>query len=90
MDLRVDFQRIDIHGRSSDFDAVLDTVRLSDGGATSTLTAKSAKTTPGDCSQRRHRRRGRAIIGALAAQQGRGDRRSSAAPAASSLSLGLV
>jgi hypothetical protein len=31
MDLHVDFQRIDMRGRSSDFDAVLNTVRLSDG-----------------------------------------------------------
>jgi len=31
MDMRVDFQRIDIRGRASDFDAVLNTVRLPDG-----------------------------------------------------------
>lgn len=31
MDLRVDFQRIEIRGRSSEFDALLNTVRLSDG-----------------------------------------------------------
>ena len=31
MDMRVDFQRIDVRGRSMDFDAVLNTIRLSDG-----------------------------------------------------------
>ncbi len=31
MDLRVDFQRIDVRGRTSDFDAVLNSVRLADG-----------------------------------------------------------
>ena len=31
MDMRMDFQRIDVRGRSMDFDAVLNTIRLSDG-----------------------------------------------------------
>ena len=31
MDMRLDFQRIEMRGRSADFDAVLNTVRLSDG-----------------------------------------------------------
>jgi hypothetical protein len=31
MDMHVDFQRIDVRGRSMDFDAVLNTIRLADG-----------------------------------------------------------